>query len=452
LWICIDIPASCNHRKIKAIGAITCYSSLIISKGNIMGNIGYACLTIGVPYAGFKTCTMKNATESRLLELISHNLESLDNIIDYNIKNDIKLFRISSDIIPFASSPVNKMDWVSIFDKNFKLIGNKISNFGMRVSMHPGQYTVLNSPNPKVVENAIEDLRYHNKFLDALGCDSTCKIILHAGGVYGDINSALKRFITNSKYLDKEIKKRLVVENDDRSYSICNVLELSSATGFPVVYDNLHNEVKGCIDKSDFEWIAASGKTWGREDGRQKIHYSQQNPLKQPGAHTKTIFLDEFLKFHSEISLLDIDIMLEVKDKNMSAVKCINALKSPVDYGAIQKDWAKYKYLIMEKSQNEYKNISKLFNKGNFSPVEFYHMIEKSLVMQSETGNSINSLEHVWGYFKNEADIKEHNTFFRYLKNFKNKRTKLEAVKGYLHRLAYKYNKEYLLNSYYFDY
>jgi UV DNA damage endonuclease len=417
-----------------------------------MTNIGYACLTLGVPYAGFKSCTMKNATEPRLLELINHNLKSLEHIIDYNIRSDIKLFRISSDIIPFGSSYVNKLNWPSIFESDFRRIGEKIRRSGMRVSMHPGQYTVLNSPNPVVVKNAIEDLRYHADFLKSLGCDYTGKIILHAGGVYGDQVSAMKRFITNSEYLDKGIKKRIVIENDERSYSICNILELSAATGLPAVYDNLHNKVKGCVEKSDAEWISACKETWGKEDGRQKIHYSQQNPYKQPGAHTKTIFLNEFLEFYSEISHLDIDIMLEVKDKNVSAVKCINSIISPTDYGALQKDWARYKYLIMEKSQNEYISISRLFHKGDFSPVEFYSKIENTLVISSQTGNSVNALEHVWGYFKNDADEKEHNKFFRYLKGFKNNATKLIAVKSYLHKLAYKYNKEYLLNSYYFDY
>lgn len=80
--------------------------------------IGYACLTKGVYNTNFKRCTLKTASEENLLKLIEHNLETLDRIIDYNIKMGIKFFRISSDIIPFGSSDVNKLQWDSIFNLN----------------------------------------------------------------------------------------------------------------------------------------------------------------------------------------------------------------------------------------------------------------------------------------------------------------------------------------------
>ncbi len=121
-------------------------------------NIGYACLTIGVPDTNYKNCMLKNANEEKLLELIAYNLNSLENVIDYNIKNNIKLFRISSDIIPFGSNPINNIKWWKVFSYKLSNIGEKIKNSGMRVSMHPGQYTVLNSPKEEVVKKAIKDL------------------------------------------------------------------------------------------------------------------------------------------------------------------------------------------------------------------------------------------------------------------------------------------------------
>ena len=123
-----------------------------------MKKIGYACLALAVPDTGFKSCIMKNATDEKLRELISHNLSSLENLVDYNIRNNIMLFRISSDIIPFGSSPVNQLEWWNIFKEDFSRIKKKIINSGMRISMHPGQYTVLNSPDEGIVSRAIEDL------------------------------------------------------------------------------------------------------------------------------------------------------------------------------------------------------------------------------------------------------------------------------------------------------
>ena len=149
-------------------------------------SIGYACLTIGVQNTNLKSCIAKNVDEEKLLDLISNNLNSLENIIEYNIKNNIKLFRISSDLIPFGSSKINSIPWEKIFLSKFGEIGDKIKTSGMRVSMHPGQYTVINSPNIEVVNRAIDDLNYHTKVLDSLGVGSEHKIVLHIGGVYND--------------------------------------------------------------------------------------------------------------------------------------------------------------------------------------------------------------------------------------------------------------------------
>ncbi len=417
-----------------------------------MIKIGYACLTIGVPYTNFKSCIMKNATESRLMELISHNLNSLENIIDYNIKNGIKLFRMSSDIIPFGSNPINQLDWKLIFKDDFNRIGNMILKSGMRVSMHPGQYTVLNSPDGKVVENAIRDLRYHNKFLEALGCDSSNKIILHLGGVYGNKESAIKRFNRNYSYLGDSIKRRLVIENDDRSFSICDLLETSVNNNIPIVYDNLHNKVNGYSDKSDLEWINLCSKTWGKHDGRQKIHYSQQNPQRQPGAHSKTIAVSEFLEFYKVISNLDIDIMLEVKDKNVSAVKCTNTTQEPVNYGMLQRDWARYKYYVMEKSPSYYRSISKLFQNNDFKALDFYRLVEEAINEETRIGNSINALEHVWGYFKNLAEEKDLKKFQKSINLLRDGKIKVSNIKNFLYKLALVYKSEYLINSYFFHY
>ena len=224
--------------------------------------LGYASLTRGVRDQKLKTCILKNANEENLLKLIAHNLKTLDKIIDYNIENDIKLFRISSDIIPFASSPVNKLLWWEIFEEELTAIGLKIEKNKIRVSMHPGQYTVLNSLDKDVVSRAILDLEYHNRFLNSLKTNKTNKIILHIGGVYGDKDSAIKRFVKIYQQLDQGIKDRLVVENDDVSYNIEDLLYISEILKIPVVYDNLHNKVLNSPSlKPDAYWIDKAKKT-----------------------------------------------------------------------------------------------------------------------------------------------------------------------------------------------
>ncbi len=289
--------------------------------------IGYACLAIGVPNTSMKRCIMRNASQARLQELILHNLVSLENIIDYNIENNIRLFRISSDIIPFGSSSINKIHWWDFYKSKLLRIGKKIKDNGIRVSMHPGQYTVINSPNEDVVKRAIYDLSYHSKVLDSLGIDDKNKIILHTGGVYNDKKSAMDRFISNFNSITASVKNRIVLENDDRSFNICDVLEISAVLGVPVVFDKLHNDINPCEEgESDVFWINECRKTWRDKDGTQKIHYSQQNPNKKPGSHSESIILERFIDFYKSLARDDIDIMLEVKDKNLSAVNCISHL------------------------------------------------------------------------------------------------------------------------------
>lgn len=289
-------------------------------------NIGYACLTYDVPGTKLRTCMMKNATPDVLRSLIDSNLAALDKILDYNRQNGIKLFRISSDTIPFGSHPVNTVKWWAEFHDQLAALGQKARTQGIRLSMHPGQYTVLNSPDPGVVARAVEDLQYHGRFLDALGLGTEHKIILHVGGIYGDKPAAVQRFIQQYRGLEPHIHRRLVIENDDRQYSIADVLAICESESIPVVFDNLHHQVKSDNTRSEMEWVAACRSSWKAADGPQKIHYSQQDHSKRAGSHSATIDVAEFLQFYACLPDRDMDIMLEVKDKNLSAIKCIAAI------------------------------------------------------------------------------------------------------------------------------
>ena len=116
--------------------------------------IGYACTLVLQDDTKMRSCIAKNASELRLIELIDHNLTALSNILTYNHQQGIKMFRISSDIIPFGSSPINSVDWQTLFQSAFTFLQEQIKRYDMRVSMHPGQYTIINSPNPEVVQRA----------------------------------------------------------------------------------------------------------------------------------------------------------------------------------------------------------------------------------------------------------------------------------------------------------
>ncbi len=415
-------------------------------------NIGFACLAVGVKDTDMKSCMQKNAGEARLMEITAHNLNALENIIDYNIKNNIKLFRISSDVIPFGSSPVNSLAWWDLFQLRLFEIGLKIKKNGIRVSMHPGQYTVLNSPDEGVVKRAVLDLLYHNRLLDSIGAGCECKIVLHIGGIYGDKASAIERFINNYKHLDQGVKSRLVIENDHRSYNIEDVLSIGQQLNIPVVFDNLHHQVNPPYGKQDeLFWLGQCRKTWNTKDGCQKIHYSQQDPLKTLGSHSATIAADEFLRFTEELNRDDLDIMLEVKDKNLSAIKCINCTRTDKNIKYLEDEWSRYKYNVLEQSPKDYLEIRGLLkDKKQYPALEFYGLLEHAQGQPFNMGYSINALQHVWGYFKDVADVKEKEQFFRSMDQYKLGTVSLGSIKSRLKKLAEKYQRSYLLDSYYF--
>ncbi|HPD88156.1 MAG TPA: UV DNA damage repair endonuclease UvsE [Oscillospiraceae bacterium] len=415
-------------------------------------SIGYACLAVGVPDTDIKGCLLKNAGEEKLTELIRHNLTSLKKIIAYNDENGIRLFRISSDIIPFGSGPVHPLPWADLFREELSDIGENIEKAGIRVSMHPGQYTVLNSPEIQVAERAKEDLRYHAAFLESLGAGSANKIILHVGGVYGDKKTAVQRFSERYRDLDESVRRRLVLENDDRSYHIGDVLELGAHLGIPVVYDNLHNRVNGCDpSKSDAFWISQCAPSWSEKDGRQKVHYSQQARGKNAGSHSGSIAADEFLDFFASLEGDKPDIMLEVKDKNLSAVKCINCTAEQGSIGALELEWGRYKYAVLEKAPDDYRKIRELLKeKSAYPALAFYHLIEHAYAQEAVPGNAVNAALHVWGYFKNSAAEGEKKRFFSLLENYEENGLPVERIKRFLSGLTEKYRQEYLRHSYYF--
>lgn len=416
-------------------------------------NIGYACITVG-PVAGkYKTCRKSNATSEYLTTLIKHNLNVLEEMIDYNHQEGVKLFRMSSDIIPFGSDfETNTLDWSALFRKEFEQIAKKIKEYEMRVSMHPGQYTVLNSPDKGVIERAVNDLSYHSQFMENLHLDYSHKLILHVGGVYGDKQAAIERFIKTYNQLDDSIKGRLIIENDDRLYTIDDVLKISQMTGAPVVYDNLHHQINPPEDiESDYDCIKKAKETWAEKDGRPKVHYAEQQLDARVGSHSQSVSIDAFLDFYHSISPLDVDIMLEVKDKNLSAKKCMLATMSDTGISQLEEEWERYKYAVLERSPSSYNQIIELLkDKDSYPVVSFYRLIEEAIDSPLEKEAAVNALDLIWGYLKEDVTAKEKNKYVSLKEKSEDKLTELVKAKRFVHKLSDKYNKEILLKSLYF--
>lgn len=286
--------------------------------------IGYPCQNLTLPVSSSKTFRLASYSDERFHETVTTNLTGLLEILKWNKENNIYFFRISSDLIPFASHPICTISWPEIYKETFMEIGRYIRQTNMRVSLHPDQFTLLNSPSEQIFENSVRELLYHVQILDNMELDSTHKIQIHVGGVYGDKEASSKRFIDRYKTLPEEITRRLVIENDERMYSVKDCVANSKQTGIPVLFDTLHHEINNNQEKFH-EALTLVKQTWNeKRDGIPMIDYSSQDPNKRIGAHNPTIDLMHFQSIINIIPDQDIDIMLEIKDKEKS---CLKALK-----------------------------------------------------------------------------------------------------------------------------
>lgn len=290
--------------------------------------LGYACLCRSLPSASPRGTVLRNATPERLRELIATNLDGLAAVLRFNVEHGVRLFRISSDVIPFGSHPVNTIAWWDEYTDRLAAIGDFIRTHDLRVSLHPGQYTVLSSPKPEVVETAVLDLVYHARLLDALGVHSRHKVVIHVGGAYGDKDAALGRWIETVRALPDNVRARLIVENDERLFGAEDVLRASAATGTPIVFDALHHrvyEARAGAAPDDTaagldDLLRAVFATWDPvRDGPPKMHYSTQAPDLRAGAHAEYVDPVELLTFLDRVPPeASFDLMLEAKGKEQA--------------------------------------------------------------------------------------------------------------------------------------
>jgi UV DNA damage endonuclease len=291
--------------------------------------IGYPCVNETLPCSAAGTFRLASYSAERLVPTVAANLACLQQILEWNVAHGLLFFRMGSGIVPFGSHEINTFPWQTHFKNEFRAIGDFVRQHGMRISFHPDQFVVLNSPDPAIVQRSVSELVYQGSMLDLMELDSTAKLQIHAGGAYGDKGSALARWVdTFHTLVPEEVKVRLVVENDDRLYSLRECLSLHDETGVPILFDNFHHE---CLNHGEPMRLALrlAAATWNpTRDGVLMMDYSSQAPDERRGKHTDTLVPELFQNFLTDLDGLDVDMMLEIKDKEASAVRAIQILRA----------------------------------------------------------------------------------------------------------------------------
>jgi len=272
---------------------------------------------------------------------LSRSLELLGDVLGYLERNDIRMYRMSSGVVPYGTHPdLPQFDYrlqIETCAAALEEIGARARRMGLRLSTHPGQYTVINGPDPELVRKSSLDLEQDALLLDAMGAGPEAVVVVHTGGVYGEREAAMDRWARAYEGLSDRARRRLVLEHDETSYNLGHVLDLHRRTGVRVVFDLHHHRcfpTPGLEDPA--EALAAAYATWPA-DVRPKVHLSSprtelRTVKRRPAGQRKAVevlvppALDQHADFVTPFDLAELmraapgplDVMLEAKAKDVA--------------------------------------------------------------------------------------------------------------------------------------
>lgn len=276
------------------------------------------------------------------------SLKYLLDILTYLDANDIRMYRMATALAPYASHPDMPQfrNQVEECSDELARIGARAREMNVRLSTHPGQYTVLNSEDERVVKLAVVELDIQAAMLDAMGLGAESVVVLHVGGGAGDKEAATDRFVRGFDRLSEAARRRLAIENDDRTFSLLDVLPVAERIGRPVVWDILHHHCHDPKGLSDREALEMALSTW-RGEVKPKIHYSSprldstERKVRRGRRVERTVVLPQ-MRAHADLidplsfelflrhtaTGLDFDVMLEAKSKDLALIRLREQLRA----------------------------------------------------------------------------------------------------------------------------
>lgn len=305
--------------------------------------IGYPCANRTQKLHTNHSFQMKSFGIEKIKEKVAENIRDLKKMLEYNLEHDLLFFRIGSEFVPFASHQLmrtlaeeKKWRWQDHFAKDLRDIGNFVLEHKMRISMHPDHFCLINSTSEDILQKSIYELEYHADLFECMQLDSTHKFQIHVGGVYSDKQKSMQRFVDRyNKSLSDRVKRHLVIENDDHLFSLDDCIWIHERCGVPILFDTLHHECLNTSGETQRQAFKRAAATWKRErDGIPMVDYSSQSTEENAkrGKHADRVNMEHFelilcnqiMRVEDDNGLyIPMDVMLEIKDKESSALDCI---------------------------------------------------------------------------------------------------------------------------------
>lgn len=265
------------------------------------------------------------AAIEQLRKIAEMNLERTLRIIHYNIGREIHLYRFSSSIIPLATHDEVDWDYIEPFRHLYEEIGALVRKHKMRTSFHPNQFTLFTSDRPHVTTNAIQDMEYHYAMLKAMGLHKESHINLHVGGAYGDKAAAISRFHDNIKQLPGPVKRQMTLENDDKTYTTTETLDICEKESIPMMFDYHHYMANHTDDEPLEKVLPRFYQTWEKMGVPPKIHISSPKSEKAYRSHSDYVDSEFIRPLLKELKALDtpVDFMIEAKEKDRALLQLV---------------------------------------------------------------------------------------------------------------------------------
>ena len=275
--------------------------------------LGYPTQNLTIPASTNRTLRLTNVTDvDRVRALVRENIADLKTILRWNAERGIGLFRMGQNLIPFASHPAFPYDWEAEHGEGLRAAGELARNLGIRLSMHPGQYINPGSVKTEVVGRSLKELRYVASVFDLIGSPDGVAV-LHMGGAYEDKPTSAARFVEVMRS-EAQILRYLALENDERIWSVAEVVRTADALGIPAITDAFHHDLNpGSLTLE--EALNRSLPTWETRGVRPKLHLSSQDPAKQAGAHAYSVDSRDWQALLDALGGREADVMVEAKGK-----------------------------------------------------------------------------------------------------------------------------------------
>jgi UV DNA damage endonuclease len=337
-----------NHWFERSFENIRCTSPAQVAPGSLLPrhprDMPRPPLRLGFPVKVLGQPELKSH-DSRRWQSNPHlkfSLGYLHDILKYLDRHNIHMYRMSSDLAPYATHPDMPQFHSMVRDsaRALQQFGAAAKAQDLRLSFHPSQYVVLNSPNPALVKKSMWDIESHAEMLDLMELGAEAVIVIHVGGLYGDLESGLRQWIDTWHKLGEPARRRLVLEHDDLRFSAANVLHIHEHTGVRLIFDYQHF---WCLNPERLEMRDTLRRflaTWPASI-RPKIHFPtprtemrQVERLNKKTGKNKTVAIApiwtghadfvnpfEFIQYMRMVPDLDFDVMLESKSKDLALIR-----------------------------------------------------------------------------------------------------------------------------------